>query len=220
MKNFQKFYDLSQPVYDNCPGWPTYEMTSVRNEAFHERDHFNAEQIRLNSHTGTHLDAPYHFFPDGITIDEIPVEKFQGEAVLVDLRGKIAAKEGIRPEHLKPYEDLIKEGSIVLLNTGWGAKRGFEEEYFHDWPYLTGEAAKWLREKGICGVGTDCMSMGGWYEGTGRPCHEALLSNCIWILEEINIPDELMEYKTCYLMTFPLKLKGFSGAPARAVAAV
>lgn len=69
-------------------------------------------------------------------------------------------------------------------------------------------------------MGIDAMSMGGWYEGTGRPCHEALLSAGIWILEEIRIPDELTERGECYLMTFPLKLQGFSGAPARAVAAV
>ena len=79
---------------------------------------------------------------------------------------------------------------------------------------------QWLRDKGIKGVGIDAMSMGGWYEGTGRPCHEALLSAGIWILEEIRIPDELTERGGCYLMTFPLKLQGFSGAPARAVAAV
>ncbi len=220
MQKFEKYFDLSQPVYDNCPGWPTYEMTTVRNEAFHERDHFNAEQIRLNAHTGTHLDAPYHFFPDGITIDEMPVEKFQGEGVLVDLRGKVGAKEGITSEHLKAYEDVIQKDTIVLLNTGWGCKRGFEEEYFHDWPYLTGEVAAWLKAKEIRGVGIDTMSVGGWYEGTGRPCHEILLSAGIWALEEINIPDELMEYKTCYVMTFPLKLRGFSGSPTRTVAAV
>ena len=63
MAPFTKFYDLSQPVYDHCPGWPTYEPTVVKYEASYDKDRFNAEQIRLNSHTGTHLDAPFHFFP-------------------------------------------------------------------------------------------------------------------------------------------------------------
>lgn len=61
MAPFTKFYDLSQPVYDHCPGWPTYEPTVVKYEASYDKDRFNAEQIRLNSHTGTHLDAPFHF---------------------------------------------------------------------------------------------------------------------------------------------------------------
>lgn len=220
MTQFKKFYDLSQPVYDHCPGWPTYEPTVVRYEATYEKDRFNAEQIRLNSHTGTHLDAPFHFFPDGKTIDQLDVSLFQGNAVIVDLRGIIQAKQGIDASHLEPYADKIHEGSIVLFDTGWNEKRSFDKEYTNDWPYLTGECAEWLKAKGIKGVGIDTLSMGGWYEGTGRPCHEALLSGGIWILEEISIPDELAKLGSCYLMAFPIKLKGFSGGPARAVAAV
>ena len=83
MAEFKKFYDLSQPVFDHCPGWPTYEPTTVRYEACYEKDRFNAEQIRLNSHTGTHLDAPFHFYPDGTTIDQMDVSLFQGNAVMI-----------------------------------------------------------------------------------------------------------------------------------------
>lgn len=220
MTQFQKFYDLSQPVYDHCPGWPTYEPTVVRYEACYEKDRFNAEQIRSNSHTGTHLDAPFHFFPDGQTIDQLDVSLFQGDAVIVDLRGIIQAKQGIDVSHLEPYADKIRPGSIVLFDTGWNEKRSFDKEYMYDWPYLTGDGAEWLKAKGIKGVGIDTLSMGGWYEGTGRPCHETLLSGGIWILEEISIPDELAKLGACYLMAFPIKLKGFSGGPARAVAAV
>ena len=220
MTQFTKFYDLSQPVYDHCPGWPTYEPTTVRYEACYEKDRFNAEQIRLNSHTGTHLDAPFHFFPEGITIDRMDVSLFQGDAVIVDLRGRIVPKEGIQAAAFEPYADRIQSGTIVLLATGWGPKRSFDQEYMYDWPYLTGEAAEWLKAKGIKGVGIDAMSMGGWYDGTGRPCHEALLSAGIWILEELVFPDELVERGECYLPAYPIKLQGFSGAPARAVAAV
>ena len=220
MAAYKKFYDLSQPVYDHCPGWPTYEPTVVRYEATYEKDRFNAEQIRLNSHTGTHTDAPFHFYPEGETIDQMDVSLFQGDAVIVDLRGIIQAKQGIEVSRLEAYADRIQPGSIVLFATGWGAKRSFDQEYMYDWPYLTGSAADWLKARKIKGVGIDAMSMGGWYEGTGRPCHESLLAGGIWILEEINIPDELVEIGQCYLMAFPICLKGFSGAPVRAIAAV
>ena len=103
MAPFTKFYDLSQPVYDHCPGWPTYEPTVVKYEASYDKDRFNAEQIRLNSHTGTHLDAPFHFFPDGQTVDQLDVSLFQGTAVIVDLRSVIHPKEGITVAHLAPY---------------------------------------------------------------------------------------------------------------------
>lgn len=220
MQPFTRFFDLSQPVYDKCPGWPTYEMTDVRYEAIYHKDRFNAEQIKMNSHTGTHLDAPFHFDPAGKTVDEFEVENFCGEAVLVDLRGIVKAKEGICAGHFAAYDERITEGSIVILNTGWGKKRGFTDEYYHDWPYLSKEGADWLLNKRVKGVCIDGMSMGGWYEGTGRPCHETLLPAGIWLLEEINVPDELMKYESCYLFAFPIMLKGFSGAPVRAVAAV
>lgn len=87
----RRFYDLSQPVFDHCPGWPTYEPAIVRYEAVHETDKFAAEQIRMNSHTGTHIDAPYHFFAGGKTIDQIPVEHFQGNAVVLNLENALKA---------------------------------------------------------------------------------------------------------------------------------
>lgn len=217
---FKRFFDLSQPLYANCPGWPTYEMTDVVYEAILPNNGFTAEQIKLNVHTGTHVDAPYHFFSDGQKIDEMPVERFQGEAVLIDLRTVIRPKEAIGVSHLRAYSSRLKPGVIVLFNTGWGKKRDFTEEYYHDWPYLSGDGAEWLLSHRVKGIGTDGMSMGGWYEGTGRPCHEVLLKAGVWLLEELNIPDELMEYDSCYLMAYPIKLRGFSGAPARAVAAI
>lgn len=217
----KKFFDLSQPVYHNCPGWPTYEMTKVTYEANFTNDLFNAERIDLNVHTGTHVDAPFHFFSTGKTVDEIPVERWQGDAVLVDLRDKAAPRTGIMPEDVKEYDGLIKEDSIVLLNTGWGKKRTkWNQEYGHDWPYVSAELAEYLAQKKVKGVGIDALSIGGWYEGTGRPCHEILLSKEIWALEELVFPDELMEYKTCYVSAYPLKLQGFSGSMVRAVAVV
>ncbi len=220
MIEFKKFFDLSQPVFEKCPGWPTYEMTTFRYEAFYPNDGYTAEQITMNSHTGTHVDAPFHFDPSGKTIDEFSVDTFCGEAIIIDLRKKIHKKEGIGKDHLEPYSDRINSGMIVLFNTGWSQKRGYSLEYFHDWPYLAKDGAEWLLEKRVKGVGIDCMSMGGWYEGTGRPCHEVLLPANIWILEEINIPEELNQYEKCWLFAFPIKLRGFSGAPARAVVAV
>lgn len=217
----KKFFDLSQPVYHNCPGWPTYRMTTVSYEASYTNDLFNAERLDLNVHTGTHVDAPFHFFPKGRTVDQIPVERWQGDAVLVDLRGKLGLHQGILPKDLEEYDSLIGPEKIVLLNTGWGPKRtGWDLEYEHEWPYVTGELAQYFVDKGVRGVGIDCLSIGGWYEGTGRPCHEILLSHDIWALEEVVFPDELMKHKTCYLSAYPLKLQGFSGSMVRAVAVV
>jgi kynurenine formamidase len=214
-----KYFDLSVPLYHNCPGWPTYRLTEFNYEKIFGNDGFVAERIDLNTHTGTHLDAPFHFFPQGKTIDQIPLESFIGPALIIDLKG-IPARTGISKEHLGPYLDKIKIGDIVLYRTGWAEKRSHSPEYYHDWPYLTGEGAELLLAAGVKGVGTDGMSVGGWYEGTGRPCHEILLGHGIWLAEELCFPQELLEYDTCVFTAVPLRLQGFGGSPARAYAAV
>jgi kynurenine formamidase len=214
-----KYFDLSVPLYHNCPGWPTYRLTEFNYEKVHGNDGFIAERIDINVHTGTHLDAPYHFSPQGKTIDEIPLESFIGRAWIVNLTG-IAARTGIGVEHLEEHLTKVQKGDIVLYCTGWAQKRAHSQEYYHDWPYLTKEGAELLLAKGVKGVGTDGMSIGGWYEGTGRPCHEVLLGNGIWLVEELLFPAELLKHESCNFTAVPLNLRGFGGSITRAYAAV
>jgi arylformamidase len=219
MPSIRKILDLSQPVYHNCPGWPTYEMVDVRYEALFPKDGYTAETIKMNVHTGTHLDAPFHFFPQGKTIEQLSIDRFQGDAIPINLFG-IAPDSAITVEHLTPYEHKIRPGDIVLLCTGWSEKRGYSKEYYQQWPYLSGEGAQWLVDKGVKGVGIDGFSIGGWGPEKAVPPHEILLSNEIWPLEELYLTEELLSEERWYLCAFPLKLKGFGGAPVRAVAMV
>ena len=75
----------------------------------------------------------------------------------------------------------------MLLCTGWGQKRGHNEDYCNLWPYLTEDGANWLLEKGVKGVGIDAMSVGGPLPGEGGPPHKILLAKDIWLLEELYI---------------------------------
>lgn len=214
-----KIIDLSQSIYSSCPGWPTYKEPSITHETVVGIQGYTSEIIKFNTHTSTHLDAPFHFFADMKTIDQIPLNKFIGKAVIVNLDG-VDACHPIGIDDMKAYEEKINEGSIVLFYTGWCKKRGYGKDYYNDWPYLSGEGAQWLLDKGVKGVGIDGMSMGGWYEGTGRPCHEILLSHNVWLLEELNFPEEILAYKEIELHAVPLKLSGCGGSPCRAYAIV
>ena len=214
-----KIFDLSQPIYNSCPGWPTYQETTVTHETVVGIQGYTSEILKMNTHTATHLDAPFHFFPEKDTIDRVPIDKYIGKAIIINLTG-VEPCYAIGSKDIIPYEDKIKEGCIVLFCTGWQKKRGFSKEYYNDWPYLSGEGAEWLLNKGVKGVGIDGMSMGGWHEGTGRPCHEILLSNDVWLLEELNFPDEVLQYEEVELHAVPLKLYGCGGAPCRAYAIV
>src|SRR5690625_6106650 len=113
MVTVKKMIDLSQPLYHNCPGWPTYKMVDVQYEAIYPVDGFTAERIELNVHTGTHLDTPFHFYPDGKTIEQYPVSTFSGNAIPIDLFG-MAPDTAIGPEHLEPYAARLEPGDIIL----------------------------------------------------------------------------------------------------------
>ena len=109
---------------------------------------YNMTQISMGTHQGTHLDAPFHFYEDGKTVDQIPLDRFYGPAVLVDLApgSQLEAKTPITPAMLEPYADRFQPGSKVIYRTGWDRAFG-TPEYFADFPSLTIESARWLAEQ-------------------------------------------------------------------------
>jgi arylformamidase len=214
-----RFYDLSQPLFAGCPGWPSYPPTVLEPDRTIASDGFNAERLGLITHTGTHLDVPYHFFADGKRLDEVPAAEFQGPAAVLDLR-PLQPQQGIGPAELERCAEWLQPGDIAILCTGWGEKRSLDRVFMYEWPYLTGEGAAWLIDRQVRAVAIDALSVGGWADGTGRPCHEALLGSGRWILEDIRCPEEVIAARRCHLFAFPILLQGCGGSLVRAVAAV
>jgi len=215
--NIKRIIDLTQPIFDNCPGNPVFPKVSVKPITSYEKDGWFTEYINITTHISSHIDAPAHFLNGGKTIDKIPLERFQGPAVALDLYQK-SRDEEIVIEDLIAYKDRIKEGDFVLLCTGWGEKRAQNDEYLLHSPWLGGEAAKWLVNKKINGVGIDHFSIGGANPSHVQAPHKVLLEAEILILEELYLPKVLLERKRWYLVAFPLKLPGASGSLVRAVA--
>lgn len=214
----KEIIDLTHPIYSNCPGFPTLDTVKVDVVNIQPRDRYNMEKLRdFTVHAGTHVDAPYHFCADGKKIDEIPVEDFQGPAIVLDLSYK-KPNERITDTDLDKYADKIEPDDIVLLYTGWSLKRDFTEEYMIQWPDLDGKGAEYLVSKKIKGVGIDGLSIGGYGEEKAFPAHLALLGAGIWVCEEMYIPREILDYERWYYFGFPIKFTGCSGAQVRAVA--
>ena len=159
---FSKVVDLSNTLYREMPSWPTLPSLKYEYIAWAARDFYTMTLItQMTTHTGTHVDAPAHFIPDGKTVDQIPIEGYVGEGVVLDLSYKKAGEE-IVPEDLKQYDSEIKEGEVVMLHTNWDKKRGLNKEYLFMWPHLGVEAAKYLVSKKIKAVGINGLSIGGW----------------------------------------------------------
>ena len=215
----RRIYDLSQPVFANCPQYPDENPRPVQVRLFYMLavQGVNKEIVELSTHTGTHCDAPYHFFNDGATIEQIPLESYVGPGAILDLRGKKPGS-AITREEVERFADGIAESDIVLLNTGWGQKRANTKEFLTEYIYLGADAAQYLVERGIKGVGIDAVSLGGYNDPSkAGPPHKTLLSNGKFIVEELCFPDEIMDGKKRLFVAVPVKLQGTGGAWTRAM---
>ncbi|MBN2580444.1 MAG: cyclase family protein, partial [Pirellulales bacterium] len=148
--------DLSHPLEHGQLNFPFDPKPSVLVHNTIDSIGYNITQISLSTHQGTHLDAPFHFFDDGKTLDQIPLERFYGPAVLVDLApgGFLEAKQPITPEMFRPHEKKFTPGAKVLYRTGWDRAFG-RPEFFRDFPSLTVEAARWIAQRRIGLLGMD-----------------------------------------------------------------
>jgi kynurenine formamidase len=213
-----KFYDLTQPIYHNCPSFPTYAPVVVNQDYRSVLNGFNAETVTFSTHTVTHIDTPYHLYDDGETVDKVPLDRFAGPGVFIDLR-PMEPDAVIGVQQLQPHLSKIEPGDVVLLNTGWWQKRGFNKEYLYQFPYVDEAGAKLLADAGAKAVGLDSISIGGWgSREKARPAHEVLLSRGIIVIETVRFPEEIMDGRKHFVSAFPLLLLGAGGCPARVVA--
>lgn len=215
-----RLIDLSQPVYADCPICPVHPPVRSELIADHARGGWRVEQLTLTAHTGSHLDAPVHKFAGAKSIDEIPLDRFTGMAVMADLRD-------CRPD--QPFTSSMLgrklrqglEDRIVIIATGWGQKRGKNDDWLKYPPYLSPDGAEWLVEQKIRGIAIDTYSIGGAREEQNNLTHELLLRAEIWILEDICLPDELFGLLQPFeLWCLPIHLRGFTGSFCRPVVVV
>jgi len=211
-------YDLSQPVFHNVPQWPKFQPTSLTVPHLAAIEPANVERIDLTTHTGTHIDAPFHFFPELEPVDRLPLNHFHAPCVAVDLRYK-AAGNGIVAEDFKALREKDANGAVVLLKTGWAEKRALSTEFLTAWPYLTGTGARYLLSLNVHGVGIEGLSIGGFNDPEKETAsHKALLSAKKLIVEDIRVPEALLDGKIRHFAAFPILIAGASGAWARAIA--
>ena len=213
-----RIYDLSQPVFTNCPQYPDENPRPAQIRLFYMLavQGVNKEIVEISTHTGTHCDAPFHFFEEGKTIDQVPLETYVGQATILDLRDKQPGS-AIERSDVERCADQIEVDDIVLLNTGGGQRRSNTKDFLMRYVYLSGEAAQFLVDRGVKGVGIDAVSMGGYNNPkTGIPPHRILLGSGKFIAEELYFPDEVMDGRKRLFVAAPVKLQGCSGAWTRA----
>ena len=218
--------DLSHTLEENIPAWPThtrfgrslYESQEMGDVATHYG-------LTISEHTGTHMDAPLHFIPEGSAhygTDEIPLERLAGRAAAIQATD-LGAGDLLGVEHVKNWETEhgpIERKDRVLIRYGWDERWTTGREgrrFLEDWPGLSGEAAEYLVEKGVALVGCDTLAVDA-ANAEENPAHHALLGNEVYVVENLKNLGRLPPF--CLFLAFPLKIKDGSGSPVRAVALV
>ena len=201
-----KIYDITLPLQPGLASWPgdtPYEFS--QNAAISEGDSVNLGSISMSVHTGTHTDAPRHFFDSGITVENMDLNAFLGPCVVVDVRGKslITASD---LENL----DLRNTPRVLFKTNAWTVTTIFPTTF----PLLHEALPAHLKALGVVLVGLDVPSVDA-MESKELAIHHALHDCGITILESLRlqeVPPGVYE-----LIALPLKLVGADGAPVRAI---
>lgn len=220
--------DLSLTIHNGMQIYPGDPVPQIGSALTHEENYCHVAALRLGTHTGTHIDAPFHFLPDGRKLDAIPIERFVGHGVLIDAIG--CCENGvIGTEGPRRCAALIEKGDFVIFRTGWDRHYGAAKYLRH--PFLSADCARLLVDLGVSLVGIDALNVDPssadadsadpaakskyQQEDYGYPVHDILLGNDILIVE--NLCNLGAIEKARGLFSFlPLKLKGSDGSPIRA----
>jgi len=205
----KKIIDISLSVTSELPVWPgspAFELVRVASLA---QDGFNETKLHLGSHTGTHIDAPQHFFDDGTTVDDLSLDVMVGEAYVAECPGvKELSSSVLSALTLPPgVERLLLKTDNSNLWADAGHK--FCEEFVA----LTLDGAEWLVKRGVKLVGIDYLSIQRFQDSNAT--HEILLGAGVVVLEGLTLADADEGFYD--LICLPLKVVGAEGAPARAV---
>lgn len=202
-----KVYDISWPIMPGITEYKNKESVSFTENKNFDQDKVRDSSICLNSHTGTHVDAPSHFIKDGKTIDQISLDRLIGPAQVLDL---MTVTDAITSKDLERYE--IEPGMIILLRTA-NSGLNFTDQYNPDFIYLDPSGARYLAQKQVKAVGLDYLGI-----ERGDPDHEThitLMHADIAIIEGLRLAHvPAGEY---FMVCLPLSIVGLEAAPARAI---
>ncbi len=204
------------------PGLVGVETEPIQTHATHARSN---QKLCLATHIGTHVDAPFHFVDGATTVENMPLEKYAGPALLLDLRAAAKGQEPLTTEELTAAganPESVK-GQIVVLFTGWAEAESGGPRFYGHGPYLGTDAAGYLADCGANAVAVD-FPIDKHPETPlstikDFPVHRLLLGQNIPLIENLINLDKLVG-KQFELWALPLKLKDGDGAATRAVARV
>jgi arylformamidase len=203
-----KLIDVSVPLDGRLPTYPNNTPFSIEPiKRIARGDSSNVSTLHLSAHTGTHVDAPRHFFDQGPGTEALPLEMLIGRTRVIE----ITSRASITADDLRTIN--LSEDLRVLIKTHnsrlWGSP-----EFHTDYIGITESGAKHLVERGVKVVGVDYLSVEQ-FKTPGAPAHHVLLAAGTIVIEGLNLLDVDPGIYEMYCL--PLRIAGSDGAPARVV---
>jgi len=213
-----EWIDCTQPFDADAPhsaALPAPEFETLSDVA---ADGVNAQWLGTPTHVGTHVDAPRHMVEGGATIDELPLSRFTGPGVVLDVARE--EPEPVTVADLEAADGEVQPDDALLVRTGWGDR--YADDDYARYPWLADGVGEWLLDREIRLLAVDTpspdrpreMRPEGW---DAYPIHRALLPAGVPIAEHLRVPAALSGTRV-EVFGFPLRLRGGDGAPARFVA--
>lgn len=197
--------DISQPLRSTTAVWPGDTPFSYRLVATLEEDGANVGEMTASMHFGTHVDAPFHYKGDGATVEQLSLDLFIGEALVVDLRGN----ERILPSHFSEVDLTGIRRVLIRLRD-----RIDVEAFPSNYPIIDKSVAAFLTDKGVQLIGVDTPSVDA-VENVSLSMHNACAKYNLIIVENL-----MLQHVSPGLYDFiglPLRVEGGDGSPIRAV---
>ena len=228
-RSFSRVVDLTHPLGPDFPtyfGKPQLELGVM---ASYDKQKFNMLKWSVVEHTGTHMDAPFHFSPDGLSADRVPVDKLVVPVVVVDIAGRAQddADAQVTPDDIKAFEAQhgpIPAGACVAMRSGWERHlkearfRNADEKGVMHFPGFHLEAAELLQERDAAGIAVDTLSLD-FGASPDFAVHYAWLPSGRWGIECIANLGELPPTGATLVLGGP-KIVGSTGGPSRVLALV
>jgi len=203
-------YDVTVPIRNSMPVWPSDPPVQLTPKSHLSRDGSHTVRltaIEMGSHTGTHIDALWHFVENGRRLSEIPIETLVGPATVYEI-------PGVRSIGRADLEKLDLSGKERVLFKTENSKHWNDGRFYEEFVYLEPEAAQVLVGSGVKLVGIDYLSIDK-YKSEKHPSHFVLLERNVVIVEGLNLSKVAPgKYNMAAL---PLNLQDADGAPTRVI---
>lgn len=221
--------DLTRPIYEGMPQWFGHQKTFIMVNQTHDefkdkwKTHcgFEAHNLLISEHVGTHTDAIFEYEPAGPKLDESPLSFYYGPAVCVDVEPFVESDVELLSEEkllaaVAASGQEIRRGDVLLLHFGYGDRVWPALAYAERNPGLSRKATRWIAEQGVVNIGVDQMSIDS-SEDAEFSAHLVCGEYGIVNTESLTNLSKIKNERVLYI-GLPLNITGGTGSPIRAIA--